>query len=100
MRVFVRQRHYVWRELQTLKCKLLRSGKIDSILREWSQGSVGNKSFQQISEEFAEILIPQIWKREGRRISRVAERLSISSKKVRRILRNTGFLQSAKVSRS
>ncbi|MHB8527216.1 MAG: tetratricopeptide repeat protein [Candidatus Acidiferrales bacterium] len=91
---------YVWRELQTLKRKLLRSGKIDSILREWSQGSVGNKSFQQISEEFAEILIPKIWKREGRRISRVAERLSISPKKIRRILRNTGLLQGAKVSRS
>ena len=32
------------------------------------------------------------WQREGRKISRVAESLSISPKKVRRILRNAGLL--------
>lgn len=89
----VESQDYVWRDLQALKRKLLRSGKIDSVLREWSQGAVGNKTFQQISEEFAEILIPRIWKREGRRVSRVAQRLSISPKKVRRILRSTGLLK-------
>jgi hypothetical protein len=53
---------------------------------------VGQKTFQQVSEEFAEIVIPRVWLREGKKISRVAERLSISPKKVRRILRRGGFL--------
>jgi DNA-binding NtrC family response regulator len=52
---------------------------------------VGNKTFQQVQEEFAEIVIPKVWAREGKNISRVVERLSISPKKIRRILRNTGL---------
>jgi hypothetical protein len=54
---------------------------------------IGDKTFQQISEEFAELVIPKVWLREGKIVSRVAQRLSISPKKVRRVLRNTGFLQ-------
>jgi plasmid maintenance system antidote protein VapI len=45
-----------------------------------------------VTEEFAEIVIPKVWVREGRRISRVAQKLSVSPKKVRRILRNAGLL--------
>lgn len=52
---------------------------------------MGDKTFQQITEEFAEIVIPKVWLREDRKISRVAERLSISPKKVRRILQNAGL---------
>ena len=84
---------YVWRcLLQSLKNKLRNEGHIDSSLREWSQGIVGNKTFQQVSHEFENIVIPRVWKREGRRISHVAARLSISPKKVRRILRSQGLL--------
>ena len=83
---------YVWRELQDLKRKLRGAGNINATLREWSQGIVGNKSFQQVSDEFAAIVIPKVWKREGCKIARVAARLSISPKKVRRILRDQGLL--------
>lgn len=86
---------YVWRELQVLKQKLFRTGKIDSRLRAWSQGIVGDTTFQRLSEEFAGIIIPNVWKREGRKISRVAARLSISPKKVRRILRKVGIANRA-----
>ena len=79
-----------WEDLQMLKGKVLRSSSIDPTLRAWSQGSVGEKTFQQISEEFAELIIPKVWEREGRKISRVADRLSISPKKVRRILDQVG----------
>jgi len=79
-----------WEDLQTLKAKLLRGGSVNPTLRAWSQGSVGDKTFQQISEEFAEIIIPKVWEREGRKVSRVAERLSVSPKKVRRILDRVG----------
>ncbi len=75
-----------WEDLQTLKAKVLRGGSVDPTLRAWSQGSVGDKTFQQISEEFAELIIPKVWEREGRKVSRVAARLSVSPKKVRRIL--------------
>jgi DNA-binding NtrC family response regulator len=59
-------------------------------LKAWSQGAVGEKTFRQISEEFAEIVIARVWEREGRKVSRVAARLSISPKKVRRILARVG----------
>jgi len=83
---------YVWRELQELKRKLRGAGNINSTLREWSQGMIGNKSFQQVSEDFAAVVIPKVWRREGCKVARVAARLSISPKKVRRILRNQGLL--------
>jgi tetratricopeptide (TPR) repeat protein len=79
-----------WEDLEILKSRVLRSGRISPTLRAWSQGSVGDKTFQQITEEFAELIIPKIWEREGRKISRVATRLSMSPKKVRRILSRVG----------
>ncbi len=79
-----------WEDLQALKARVLRSGRVDPTLRAWSQGSVGDKTFQQISEEFAELIIPKVWEREGRKVSRVAARLSVSPKKVRRILNRVG----------
>jgi tetratricopeptide (TPR) repeat protein len=79
-----------WEDLKTLNARVLRAGSVNPILRAWSQGSVGDKTFQQITEEFAELIIPKVWEREGRKISRVASRLSISPKKVRRILSRAG----------
>jgi tetratricopeptide (TPR) repeat protein len=80
----------MWEDLQILKSKVLRRGSIDSTLRAWCQGAVGDKTFRQITEEFAEFIIPRVWEREGHKISRVATRLSISPKKVRRILTRAG----------
>ncbi len=79
-----------WDDLQNLKVKVLRGGSVNPILRAWSQGAVGDKTFQQITEEFAELIIPKVWEREGRKVSRVATRLSVSPKKVRRILGRAG----------
>ena len=82
----------LWDELQLLKSKISRSGNIDATLRAWSQGAIGDKTFQQMTEEFAEMIIPKVWEREGRKVSRVATRLSVSPKKVRRILKQAGLL--------
>ncbi len=79
-----------WEDLQMLKAKVLRAGSVNPTLRAWSEGAVGEKTFQQISEEFAELIIPKVWEREGRKVSRVAARLSVSPKKVRRILARVG----------
>jgi hypothetical protein len=79
-------------DLAELKSRVMQESGIHDTLRAWSEGMVGQKTFQQVSEEFAEIVIPRVWLREQKKISRVAERLSISPKKVRRILRNAGFL--------
>ncbi len=79
-----------WEELEALKAKVLRAGRVDPVLRAWSQGSVGDKTFQEIAEQFAELIIPKVWEREGRKVSRVATRLSMSPKKVRRILGRVG----------
>lgn len=80
----------LWQDLQTLSAKILRKGSVHPALKAWSQGAVGEKTFRQISEEFAEIVISRVWEREGRKVSRVASRLSISPKKVRRILARVG----------
>jgi tetratricopeptide (TPR) repeat protein len=80
----------LWNDLEALKRRLLPKARIDDKLRSWSQGSVGEKSFQQILDEFTELIIPKIWENEGRKVSRVAARLSISPKKVRRILEAVG----------
>ena len=44
-----------------------------------------------MTEEFAELVIPSVWEREGRNVSRVVAKLSISPKKVRRILERVGL---------
>jgi tetratricopeptide (TPR) repeat protein len=82
-------------DLAALKTRIMRASGINDTLRGWSEGMIGNKTFQQVTEEFAEIVIPKVWQREGRKISRVADCLSISPKKVRRILRRAGLLNSA-----
>ncbi|MFY9559810.1 MAG: hypothetical protein WAQ52_06220 [Terriglobales bacterium] len=79
-----------WEDIHALKAKILRAGSVNPTLRAWSQGSVGDKTFQQITEEFAELIVPKVWEREGRKVSRVATRLSMSPKKVRRILNHVG----------
>jgi tetratricopeptide (TPR) repeat protein len=83
-----------WDDLKTLKTRVLGGGDIDETLRAWSQGAVGTKSFRQISEEFADFIIPKVWNHEDRKIARVARRLSISPKKVRRVLSRAGLLDS------
>ena len=85
-------RDHLWEEMSMLKSRILRASKIDDTLRAWSEGMLGEKTFQQVTEEFAEIVIPKVWIREGRKVSRVAQRLSVSPKKVRRILRNQGLI--------
>ena len=84
-------------DLALLKSQITQGSGINDTLRAWSEGMVGDKTFQQIEEEFAEIVIPKVWLREGKRISRVAECLSVSPKKVRRILRRGGFLDATGV---
>jgi tetratricopeptide (TPR) repeat protein len=83
---------YIWDDLQQLKVRILARTGVDTILREWSQGFVGEKSFQQVSEEFAAIVIPRVWEREFRKVSRVAAKLSVSPKKVRRALQAAGII--------
>jgi len=79
--------------LQTLKQKVAPKGSVDPMLRAWTQGVTGEKTFQQMTEQFAELVIPRVWEREGKKVQRVARRLSISPKKVRRILNRLGKLK-------
>ena len=85
------ERQYVWDDLETLKSRVLHARPVDPLLRAWSAGVVEDKSFSQLTEEFARMVIPKVWEREGRKVSRVAEKLSISPKKVRRILHSAGM---------
>lgn len=82
-------------DLALLKSRIVKASGIHDTLRCWSEGIVGNKTFQQVTEEFAEIVIPKVWLRSDRKVSRVATALSVSPKKVRRILRNSGMIGSS-----
>jgi tetratricopeptide (TPR) repeat protein len=86
-------RDHLSKELAVLKSRILRAIGIDQTLRSWSDGLTGDKTFQQVTEEFAEIVIPKVWLRQERNITRVAAKLSISPKKVRRILRSVKLLR-------
>jgi len=85
------ERQYVWDDLELLKSKVLHATATDPTLRAWSAGIVENTSFHKMTEEFARIVIPKVWEREERKVSRVAAKLSISPKKVRRILQAAGL---------
>ncbi len=89
------ERQHAWEDLEKLKAAVLRAEPVEPLLRAWSAGLIGDKSFQEITDDFARLIIPKIWEREGRKVSRVAERLSISPKKVRRILYSAGLLDRA-----
>jgi hypothetical protein len=92
---------HVVEELNSLKLKLLRNVGIDDTLRAWSEGNfAAGKTFNELTEEFAELVIPRIWEKEDHKISRVAKRLAMSPQKVRRILRSRGFLNSDRVARN
>ena len=82
--------------LQNLKQKVAPRGSVDPMLRAWTQGVTGEKTFQQMTEQFAELVIPRVWEKEGKKVQRVARRLSISPKKVRRILNRLGKLKKAR----
>jgi hypothetical protein len=79
-------RDHLLQELQALKLKIHRATGVDEMLRRWSVGDLGGKTFLEVEEEFAEIVIPKVWLQCGKNVSKVAEKLSISPKKVRRIL--------------
>jgi tetratricopeptide (TPR) repeat protein len=91
------RKQYVWEDLENLKTRVLARRPVERALRAWSVGIVEGQTFQQISEEFARIVIPRVWEREGRKVSRVAEKLSISPKKVRRILHAAGIKETQHV---
>jgi hypothetical protein len=80
----------LWEEMQALRQKVMPRGTIDPQLRAWSQGITGEKTFQELAEDFAEVVIPRVWEKEDKKVQRVAQRLKISPKKVRRILARAG----------
>jgi tetratricopeptide (TPR) repeat protein len=81
-------RDHLYKVLGDLKVKLVGATRVEETLRLWSDGQLGNKTFQQIQEEFAELVIPKVWLQSGKNVTSVSKALSISPKKVRRILRN------------
>jgi tetratricopeptide (TPR) repeat protein len=82
----------LWGEVEILRERISHGGVEDPNLRAWSQGSVGDKSLQDVVGQFEEMLVRKVWEHEGRKVSRVASRLAVSPKKVRRILRHLGVL--------
>jgi tetratricopeptide (TPR) repeat protein len=90
------ERQYRWEELEMLKTHVLHAQPVETMLRAWSAGIVEGRSLAQIIEEFTRIVIRRVWQREGRIVSRVARKLSVSPKKVRRIVQATGWSEQHK----
>ncbi len=86
------RRDALWQEIELLRAKVLHAGVEDPNLRAWSQGAIGDKSLGDVVAEFEELLIRRVWEREGRKVSRVAHKLAVSPKKIRRVLRHLGLL--------
>ena len=81
----------LWEEHQILKGKVVSAGAVDLMLQKWSQGETEGQTFQHVLESFTDLVIPKVWELEGRKITRVAARLSVSPKKIRRILGRLGL---------
>lgn len=82
----------LWQEIGILRERILHGGVEEPNLRAWSQGAVGNKSLQEVVGEFEELVIRKVWEHEDRKVARVAQRLAVSPKKVRRVLRHVGVM--------
>ncbi len=82
----------LWHEIEILRAKILHAGIEDPNLRAWSQGAIGEKSLQDVVGDFEELLIRKVWEQQDRKVSRVAKKLAVSPKKVRRVLRHLGLL--------
>ena len=80
---------YAVEELNALKARLLKVVGIEDTLRAWSQGIITGKSFQEVTEQFAQLVIPRVWMREECKISRVAKKLAMSPQKVRRLVKRS-----------
>ena len=89
---------YAVDELNTLKARLLRVVGIEDTLRAWSQGIITGKSFQEVTEQFAQLVIPRVWMREECKISRVAKKLAMSPQKVRRLVKRSSVAERKPVS--
>jgi tetratricopeptide (TPR) repeat protein len=89
-------RDRVWEDFQTLKRRVLGNNNVEPKLMQWAHGEIGSRTFRQLEDDFADLIIPVAWEQEKKKVSRVASRLSISPRKVRRILTRMGLLESEK----
>jgi hypothetical protein len=80
---------HIWEEYRKLKTCTSRSDRADAALRNWSEAAASDKTLRQLTDEFDQTIILQLWERENHKISRVANKLSISPKKVRRVLKQS-----------
>lgn len=86
-------RDHLWEDFQRLRKRLMEDSALEPKLLQWASGEIGGKSFRQLGEDFADLVIPRIWIQEKKKVSRVAARLTISSRKVRRVLVRLGLLE-------
>ncbi len=82
------ERDHLFNELTVLRKRIVQSQSLDLNWRRWGNGETSGSSYQQIEEEFASVVIPQVWMRMGKNTSAVARHLRISPKKIRRALQN------------
>jgi tetratricopeptide (TPR) repeat protein len=82
------ERDHLFSELTILRKRISESQNLDSIWRRWCSGDIEGASYQEIEEQFAALVIPQVWTKLGENVSAVARHLRISPKKVRRALKN------------
>jgi len=83
---------FIWESFQVLKRRLSESASLEPKLMQWAHGEIGDRTFRQLEEDFADLVIPRVWEQEKKKVSRAASRLSISPRKVRRVLGRLALL--------
>lgn len=82
---------HTWEDFQVLKSRISGCAPLGNSLVQWAEGDIADKTFRDLERDFTDLVIQRAWNQERRKVSRVAARLSISPRKVRRVLVRLGL---------
>jgi len=91
--------YFVRESYQRLKKRLREEVTLESALIRLAQGEIGAKTYRELMEDFTDLVISTVWDEEKRVIKYTAARLSISRKKVRRVLRKLDLVETKRRTR-
>ena len=60
-------RDRIWEEFQILKRRVLENSSVTPKLMQWVHGEIGSRTFRQLEEDFADLVIPVAWEQEEKK---------------------------------
>lgn len=55
---------FIWEDFQKLKSRLLQTARVEPKVQQWTKGEIGDRTFEQLQDDFADLVIPRIWEQE------------------------------------